>query len=269
MLTLFNIPAAGGPEHFHTLYQTHVSADLSSLAGRMQAAEDRGELNQLGLDPDLLEAREQLIAQAKRREQDTQAFFEKLFSEFRGQRVKIGGTFGDLIRTTRAGIEKGIKPEFAPGSILTTGGGLKGMKDAPDDWETFVKDFFGIDRIGMNYGMSEMMSTMARCAAGNFHVLPHNIVLLFDRDMNLLPRKGAQTGRFGFVDLLAETYWGGFISGDQVTVNWEEDCACGWKGPRISPSITRFAEMEGGDDKISCAGTAQAYSDFMDYISEV
>ena len=53
MLSLFNIPAAGGPEHYHTLYQGHISADLMSLAARMQSAEDRGELEKLGLDPAL------------------------------------------------------------------------------------------------------------------------------------------------------------------------------------------------------------------------
>ena len=269
MLSLFNIPAAGGPEHYHTLYQSHVSADLSSLAGRMQAAEDRGELAELGLDPALLKAREELIAQAGRREQDTEAYFERLFTDFRGKRVKLGGTFADLIRTARRGIEKGIQPEFATGSFIITGGGLKGMTDAPDDWETFVKDFFGVETIGMSYGMSELMGLMPRCSAGNFHVLPHTIPLLFDADMNLLPREGAQTGRFAFFDLLAQTYWGGFISGDRITIDWEEDCACGWKGARVGPDITRFAEMEGGDDKITCAGTAQAYNDFMDYISEV
>jgi hypothetical protein len=72
------------------------------------------------------------------------------------------------------------------------------------------------------------------------------------------------------VSILAETYWGGFISGDQVTMHWDEDCACGWKGPRIAPHfVTRFAEMEGGDDKITCAGSAQAYNEFMDYVMHV
>lgn len=269
MLSLFNIPAAGGPEHYHTLYQTHVSADLSSLAGRMQAAEDRGELDKLGLDPALLEAREQLIAQARRREQDIEAFFRDLFENFRGKRVKIGGTFADLIRTARSGMEKGFKPEFGPGSFIMTGGGMKGFKDAPDDWEGYVRDYYGIDTIGMNYGMSECMVTAPRCSKKNFHLLPQAIPVVFDRDMKLLPRQGVQTGRFGFFDLLAETYWGGFISGDQVTIHWEEDCGCGWKGPYLGPVITRFSEMEGGDDKITCAGTAQAYNDFMDYVSQV
>jgi hypothetical protein len=268
MLSLFNIPAAGGPEHYHTLYQGHISADLMSLAGRMQAAEDRGELEKLGLDPALLRQREELIAQGKRREQDIQAWFFKLFEEFRGKRVKLGGTFADLIRTARSGIDKGLKPEFAPGSFIMTGGGMKGFKDAPDDWEGFVKDYFGLETIGMFYGMSEVMGMSPRCSQGHFHIMPHTIPLLFDRDMNLLPREGEQTGRYAFFDLMAQTYWGGFISGDQLTINWEEDCACGWKGPRVGPVITRFAEMEGGDDKITCAGTAQAYNEFMDFVSQ-
>jgi len=268
MLALFNMPAAGGPEHFHTLYQGHIPADLSSLAGRMQAAEDRGELDKLGLDPALLDARQQLIEQARNRERDLEAWFFKLFEEFRGKRIKLGGTGADLIRIARSGIDKELKPEFGAGSFVLTGGGLKGMKDAPEDWEGFVRDYFGFDRIGTMYGMSEWMGGVGRCANGHYHILPHTVPLLFDADMKLLPREGSQTGRFGFVDLLAQTYWGGFISGDRITIHWEEDCGCGWNGPRIGPEIRRFAEMEGGDDKISCAGTAQAYDDFMDYISQ-
>lgn len=267
MLSLFNIPAAGGPEHYHTLYQGHISSDLLSLATRMQVAEDRGELNQLGLDPALLQAREELLAQGRRREQDIEAWFFELFEEFRGQRVKLGGSFGDLIKTARSGIAKGLKPEFGEGSFIMTGGGMKGLKDAPDDWEGYVKDYFGIHNVGMFYGMSEVMGMSPRCSQGNYHIMPHTIPLLFDRDMKLLPREGEQTGRYAFFDLMAETYWGGFISGDQVSINWEEDCACGWKGPRIGPVITRFHEMEGGDDKITCAGTADAYNEFMDFVA--
>lgn len=267
MVTLFDVAAAGGPEHYHTLYQTHISSDLLSLAGRMQAAENRGELEKLGLDPALIRARKELIAQAQRREQDMDAWFIKLFEDYRGQRVKVGGPFADLIRTARMGISKGLKPEFHPNSFIMTGGGMKGFKDAPDDWEGFVKDYFGIEKIGMFFGMSEVMGMSPRCSAGHFHIMPHTVPLLFDRDMKLLPREGAQTGRYAFYDLLPQTYWGGFISGDQLTIHWDEDCACGWKGPRIGPVITRFAEMEGGDDKITCAGTQQAYDDLISFVS--
>lgn len=264
---LFGTISAGGEEHVHTLYQTHVPADLASLAGRMQAAEERGELTAEAFDPALIEARNAMIEQARRRDQDMAAWFEKLFVEFRGKRVNIGGTGADLIRIARVGMERGLKPEFAEGSYMMTGGGLKGLKDPPEDWEGFVKDYFGIDTLGMNYAMSECMSGAPRCSEGHFHLTPQLIPVLFDSDTKMLPREGVQTGRFGFFDLLAQTYWGGFISGDQVTIHWDEDCACGWKGPRIAPKITRFAEMEGGDDKITCAGTAKAYDEFLDFVS--
>ncbi len=269
MLQIFGVPAAGGPDQFITLYQTHVSADLSSLAGRMQSAEDRGELAKLGLEPELLEAREALIAQGKRREQDLDAWFTRLIEEYSGKRVKIGGTAADLIRTARTGIDKGVKPSFAPNSFISTGGGMKGLKDPPDDWESFVIDWFGVERIAAIYGMSEIMGTAPKCSHGYYHLPPWTLTVLLDADNKELPRQGSQTGRFAAFDVLAESYWGGFISGDRVTVHWEEDCACGWKGPRVDPEIARFSELEGGDDKISCSGSVQAYNEFMDYVSQV
>jgi hypothetical protein len=269
MLALFNIPAAGGPEHYHTLYQTRLSSDLLSLAGRMQSAEDRGEIDKLGLDPALIELRREMIEQGKRREQDLEAWFEKLIDQYRGKRVKIGGSFSDLTRVAMQGKAKGWTCEFAPGSFISTGGGMKGFKGAPDDWRGLIRDFFGVDKQYAVYGMSECMGVAPLCTCGHYHFLPHAVPILLDADANELPRQGVQTGRLALFDLLAETYWGGFISGDRVTMHWDEDCACGWKGPYIEDNITRFAEMEGGDDKITCAGTAQAYNEFMDYVMQV
>jgi hypothetical protein len=268
MLSLFNIPAAGGPEHWHTLYQTPVSADLMSLAGRMQSMEDKGDLDRL-IGPELKQKRDEMIAQGRRREQDVEAWFTKLISEFRGKRVKIGGTFADLTRVTLAGKAKGLRCDFAPGSFIMAGGGMKGYKDAPADWEQQVCEFFGVERICSVYGMSECTSVAPLCKHGFFHFMPTMIPILLDKDAKELPRAGVQTGRMALFDLLAETYWGGFISGDQITIHWDEDCPCGWKQPRMTRTITRFAEMEGGDDKITCAGSAQAYNEFMDYVMQV
>ena len=53
------------------------------------------------------------------------------------------------------------------------------------------------------------------------------------------------------------------------TAPHDENCKCGWAGPRVGRSIERFAEMEGGDDKITCAGSAKAYSEFMDYVTSI
>jgi hypothetical protein len=110
---------------------------------------------------------------------------------------------------------------------------------------------------------------MPRCSQGHYHIPPYTLPVLLDTEMNELPREGSQSGRFAFFDLLADTYWGAFISGDKVTIHWEEDCLCGWKGARVGPEIVRFSELEGGDDKISCSGSAQAYNEFMEYVSQV
>jgi hypothetical protein len=269
MQALFSVPAAGGWDNYHTMYPNRISSDLLALAGRLQSAEDRGEVEKLGLDPALLELRQEMIRQGRRREQDMQAWFEKIGTEFRGKRVKMGGTYGDLVRMAMYGKSKGLQCQFGPGSYLMAGGGMKGFKDAPPDWRQLVLDFFGFEKMTSIYGMSECMGTAPLCSCGHFHFMPYAIPILIDKDANELPREGVQTGRLALFDLLAESYWGGFISGDQVVMHWDEDCPCGWKGPYIENEITRFAEMEGGDDKITCAGSQQAYNEFMDYVMEV
>ena len=267
MMSLFNMEMAGGPQNYFTLYDTHIPADLMALSGRLQSAEDKGEIAQLGLDPALLEQRQKMLEQGRRREQDMEIWFSKLIEEFRGQQVKIGGTFADLYRVARAGLDKGVRCEFAPGSVLMGGGGMKGYKDAPDDWEEQVKYFFGVEKLGNMYGFSECTGTAPMCDHGYFHFLPYTVPMLMDADGNALPREGVQTGRLTLVDPIPTSYWGGFTSGDEVTIHWEDDCPCGWKGPRAEKTIRRFADKEGGDDKITCAGSQAAYNEFMEFVS--
>ncbi|MCX7283621.1 MAG: hypothetical protein NTX28_06175 [Novosphingobium sp.] len=265
--SLFAADMAGGEEHWHTLYSGTMPADLMALSGKLQAAEERGEIEQLGLDPALLEQRTLILEQGRRKEADMEAWFGKLVEEFRGHRVKIGAPFAELYRLAKAGTEKGLKPSFAEGSVLMGGGGMKGYKDAPDNWEEIITDFFGIPKISNMYGFSECIGHMPMCDHGFFHFFPYAIPLVLDADATELPREGVQTGRLAVVDLLAETYWGGFISGDEVTMHWDEQCPCGWGGPRIEKNVRRYSEAEGGDDKITCAGSAQAYNEFMDFVA--
>ena len=267
MTRLFAEVEGGGVDKRNLLYDYPISADVLSLAARLQQAEERGEVDQLKIDPKLLEGREKMIADARNRAGDMVSWYAEQAERFRGQRVRIGGTGADMVRLALAGREQGIQSEFAPGSILVSGGGMKGFKDAPDNWEELIMDFFGIDRISSMYSMSECMGLAPLCSEGYFHFMPVTIPILLDEEARMLPREGVQTGRMALFDLVAQTYWGGFISGDQTTVHWDEDCACGWKGPRMTRTITRFAQMEGGDDKITCAGTAKAYNEFMDFVS--
>jgi hypothetical protein len=260
----------GGDANRHVLYDFALSSDLLSLAARLQTAEEQGELDQLDIDPEILQQRAQLIERGRSREADVQQWFSQLADEYKGRRVFIGGNSSDLIQLALKGREQGVACEFAPDSMLVTGGGMKSFKDAPADWEQLLKEFFGVARIDSLYGMSECMGFAPRCAHGYYHFLPFTLPIVLDEDFAALPRRGVQTGRMALFDLLAETYWGGFISGDRVTVYWDYACECGWTGPRIDANIARFAELEGvSDDKLTCAGTAQAYGEFMDYVGAI
>jgi hypothetical protein len=269
MQALFAGESAEGEEGRHVLYDYALSSDLLSLAGRLQSAEERGELDTLDIDPKLLQERAELIKRSRHRNEDLQRWFAKLAYEYRGQRVRISGTASDLVQLAQRGEEQGVVCEFTADSILLTSGGLKGLKDPPADWEQVVKDFFGINRISSMYGMSECMGLAPQCHEGYYHFFPYTIPVMIDEDGTVLPREGVHSWRLGLFDLLAESYWGGFMSGDRVTIYWDYACECGWKGPRIDRNIARFVDLEGGDDKITCAGAAQAYSDFMDYVSSV
>jgi phenylacetate-coenzyme A ligase PaaK-like adenylate-forming protein len=269
MMHLFAEASAGGEENRHVLYDYPVSSDLMSLAGRLQAAEERGELDQLDIDPKLCEDRKEFIERSRHRDEDLELWFSKLVEEFRGQKVMIRGTAQDLVRLSMKARDRGLTCEFAPGSVLIMGGGMKGFKDAPDDWEDIVKHFTGIDRISSCYGMSEIMGLAPKCSEELYHFLPYTVPFLLDENGEALPREGTQVGRMALFDLLAETYWGGFVSGDRITIHWDEHCACGWRAPRIERQITRFSELEGGDDKITCAGSGQAYSELMDYVGNI
>jgi hypothetical protein len=268
MMSLFNVEMAGGEEHYHTLYDTHIPADLMALSGRLQAAEDKGEVAALGLDPALLEQRQAMLAQGRSKDGDLDEWFASLIKEYKGQRVKIGGTFADMFRVAKAGLERGVKCEFAPGSIISGGGGMKGYKDAPDDWEDQIKAFFGVDFMGNQYGFSECIGNAPLAKDDFFYLPPYSVPLLMGPNGEALPREGVQTGRLVLVDLVPQSYWGGFTSGDEVTIHWDdEDTETGWRAPRIAKTIRRIGENEGGEDKITCAGSQQAYNEFMEFVA--
>lgn len=269
MTAKFAEVSAGGDEMRYNFQDGRVSSDLMSLAGRLQAAEEKGELDKLHIDPKILEARKDLVAKGRTKDEDLAAWFANLAQKFRGQQVLIGGTFSELYKLAEAGLKSGAKCEFAPNSILIGGGGMKGAKDVPSNWKDIVEEYFGIGKMVGLYSMSEIMACAPLCSAGNFHYPPYAITYVLDEEAKPLPRQGTQTGRFAVFDLLAETYWGGFISSDKVTLHYDDDCGCGWNGPYVEPNIVRFSELEGGDDKITCAGSAKAYNEFMDYVQQI
>jgi hypothetical protein len=246
-----------------------LSADGVSLGGRLQAAAAKGELGQVEVGGRLAELRDNFIAQREQAGAHLQRFLDILDERFRGAVVSVMGHLPQLYGVSVAALARGMEDIFASGSFVAGGGGLKGQS-LPDDWRETVNRFLGRIRPTIGYGMTELVGSFRPCANGRFHLPPWVIPFILDPVSGVqAPRNGVRKGRFGALDLNASSYWGGFISGDEVTLFWgdEAPCGCGRHGAFIEPDIRRYTASEGGDDKITCAGAPQAYDRALDFIT--
>lgn len=262
---------ARGAENALFLYpDARFSADVASLAGRLRAAEARGEAGMLEIPPILLERRELLLELERRRPDDLRRFFDAAQTRFGGQDVYVTAMWAVLYDWAEEGLRRGLKGVFGPGSVLLTGGGKKG-KDLPEDWRERSLEFLGFDNIFEMYATSEMMGLCMMCERGNYHVPPVIVPFLLDPATGApLPRKDGTTGRFAGLDLMPETYWAGLITGDEVTLSgWETPCACGRTGPHVVPPVRRYSDKEGGDDRIVCAGAPEAHDRALEFLAEL
>ncbi len=120
-------------------------------------------------------------------------------------------------------------------------------------------DYTGVDHLVMGYGMSEISSHATMCEHGHYHLFPWVVPFVLDPDTSdPLPRAGVVTGRAAFFDLLADSRWGGFVTGDEITLDWDSECACGRTSVFIHDGIQRYSEARGGDDKINCVAAMDA-----------
>jgi len=68
---------------------------------------------------------------------------------------------------------------------------------------------------------------------------PDHIKLVLDEETGeAKPQEGTQTGIAAFMDLNAQTYWGGLITADRVTISWEQ-CPSGRTTPFMLPEVER------------------------------
>jgi len=179
----------------------------------------------------------------------------------RGEKLLVQGMIVTLFQVSEMIRAMGYSgKDFHPDNALITGGGLKGAK-LPADFREQILDTFNVrpERAYQFYSMQELNSTMPSCRAGRYHAPPWLMLLLLDQTGDkLLPvSKDEMEGRAAYFDLSVEGRWGGIITGDKVSVIYGK-CACGHEGPSIAREIVRYADLPGGD-KISCAGTIEAY----------
>ena len=212
--------------------------------------------------PQDLAAFEKISAERQKAVDDAVGITAKAVVEARRSKLHVSGLWAGLYNVAKAVREMGYSAkDFNPENSIYVGGGLKRAR-LPDDYREFVYETFNIQpqRNYQNYSMQELHSGMPRCqAGGRYHVPPWVVPLILDEEGdNLLPLiDGEYEGRAAFFDLSLDGRWGGVISGDKISINFSP-CACGNKGPSIRDNIVRYSDL-GGDDKIGCAGTVDAY----------
>jgi hypothetical protein len=252
----------GDTRHVHVMHEARMSSDALFVAARMRAAEARGQLAQLELSPALRARAEEFSAQQELLATGTETFFAKVVEELAGKPVWLFGTWKALYDVASASDLRGV---FREDSAVITGGGSKGQTLAAD-WQQVVKDFVGVSRLRLAYGMTELTGMQMSCEHDRYHVQPWIIPLVLDpANGRPLPRDGMQTGRAAFYDLVAATYWGGFITGDEVTVHWAP-CPCGRTTPQFDLQIQRYSDKQGGDDRIMCSATDEAHTAALQFL---
>lgn len=259
--------AKGDPAYWHYCFDFKLSQDLMWLAARLRAAAAKGDVSKVDVPPSLLARRGEWEAAQQAMPDQQLAFVNRMVKELAGERVFVMSTSNLLYAVAKRGLEEGISGVFAPDSVFMGGGGAKGVP-LPDDLEEVVCKFFNTDRMISSYGMTEMNSFSVQCEHDRYHVLPWVTIFLLDLETGQpLPRTGKQTGRASFFDMTADSCWGGLVTGDVITVDWDHRCECGRSSLAIDKKINRVSEIQGGDDKITCAATPGAQAEAMDFLT--
>ena len=257
----------GDPAFWHYCFDFKLSSDLMWLAARLRAAAARGDASKVDVPASLLARRAEWEQSQKDMPNQQLAFVNRMIHELQGQRVFVMSTSNLLYSAAKRGLEEGLSGVFARDSVFMGGGGAKGVP-LPDDLEEVICRFFNTERMISAYGMTEMNSFSVQCEHDHYHVLPWVTVYLLDLETGQpLPRKGRQTGRAAFFDMTADSCWGGLITGDLVTIDWDHQCECGRTSVGLEKTINRVSELQGGDDKISCAATPAAQAEAMDFLT--
>ena len=206
---------------------------------------------------------EDVAARQKRRAAAMEKWLDKLVAR-RHRPIYMVTTWGLAWNVVEALRARGIKDgEFHPDTILSTGGGTKGA-NLPDDYRRQIMRFFGLtdDRVPNSYAMVEMSGFCALIQPhGVFAVPPWIVPLVLNKAgeklLNPPDGKGLVEGRMAFFDVLADRHWGGMISGDKVRVEFGSGLD-GVKTPVVR-SIARYADLDEGEDKLTCAGSIDSY----------
>lgn len=149
--------------------------------------------------------------------------------------------------------EQGRSFDFGERGAIVTGGGWKNNeaeKLPHDEFRRNVNDTLGIPAhmIVDLYTMCESNWHAIQCPEGHYFHLPQTVVypIVLDENMKLLPY--GESGRFAFVDSLANSYPGAVVTGDIVKLH--DHCpVCGRPGPVLEHDVHRAT----GEEMRGCA----------------
>jgi hypothetical protein len=138
-------------------------------------------------------------------------------------------------------------------SFVLTGGGWKvreNIRLPVKDFRKQVDDVLGIPEASCFdlYAMVEGNGWMVQCPEGHYLHLPYTYYKPFVLNEALMPAEYGESGRFVFLDALAESYPGFIITGDKVRM-YEHCPVCDRPGPVLEPEIHRAT----GEEVRGCA----------------
>ena len=233
-------------------------ANQGIRAGQMRRALAAGTAT-----PGEIAAYEAETAAKAARMQETVATFIDQIAAHRHEPQGLMIPYAQLYRVVEGLKARGIPDgDFHPDTLISSGSGTKGVK-LPEDFKQQITKFFALpqERFADSYGMVEMTGFCPmNYDHGAYMFPPWVIPLVLDKSgehlLNPADGSGKVEGRMALFDLLADARWGGVISGDKVEAQFAP--GDGIAGPLIR-FISRYQDLEEGEDKLSCAGTIDAY----------
>jgi hypothetical protein len=233
---------AASPDDFHAMIPGQLSADWHYFMLRVNRAEAQGQPPPIA-SAYVGERIDEMNALHAQSAEQMEALLGRITGELKGKRILFAGAPFVLHDIAKAGVARGMKAAFTKNSAVLAFGGLKG-RTAVDGMAGTILRFAGASAISNLYVMTEASAALNGCEYGRFHLVPWLVPFLLDPVTGqLLPREGARRGRAAFFDLLAETYWGGIVTADWITLDWTP-CPCGRQSAHIHPDIGRFEDGE-------------------------
>lgn len=242
----------GDPEATFWLFEDADSVATTNRLGAIRTASNNGTVR----PEDLAEVQAVQLAKRELFEQ-RMAWIADRIQEHLNEPVLIKGFWSQMVQLVDLLQARGVKPgTFAPGSFVFTGGGKK-ADTLPEGFEEKVRSFFAGVRVSQLYAMSEILHQSYPCSEDRYH-LPMGVlpVLLDESGERALDRvDGVMEGRLALHELGLRDRWGGIITSDWVTIDFAA-CPCGLPSTSLI-DVRRITQ--GADDKLTCAGTIDAY----------